>query len=96
MKATSLQSDNFDSTLANAGKPVLVDFWAEWCGPCRLLGPVIDELAEEQEGKAVIAKVNIDEAQDLAIRYGVTSIPTLMMVCSSGPGVQSWTLQGVR
>ena len=62
----------------NSGKLVMVDFWAAWCGPCRMLSPVIDGLDKKYEGKAVIGKVNVDEEQELAIRYGVMSIPTVI------------------
>jgi thioredoxin 1 len=60
------------------GDLMLVDFWAEWCGPCKMLGPVIDQLAQDYEGKAVVGKVNVDEEQELAMRYGVMSIPTVI------------------
>src|SRR5688500_6112828 len=69
---------DFDNVL-NAGKPVFVDFWAPWCGPCRLIGPIVEELAPSYEGKAVIPKMNVDDNPMVAQRYGVTSIPTLMM-----------------
>jgi thioredoxin 1 len=69
---------DFDNVL-NGGKPVFVDFWAPWCGPCRLIGPIVEELAPNYEGKAVITKLNVDENPMVAQRYGVTSIPTLMM-----------------
>ena len=69
--------DSFDKTLAE-GKLMMVDFWASWCGPCRMLGPVVEKLADEYEGKAVIGKVNVDEEQELAVRYGVMSIPTVI------------------
>ena len=67
----------FDETLAE-GKLMMVDFWAAWCGPCRMLGPVIEDLAAKYEGKVVVGKVNVDEQQALAIRYGVMSIPTVI------------------
>jgi len=69
---------DFDNVL-NAGKPVFVDFWAPWCGPCRIVGPIIEELAPSYDGKAVIAKLNVDDNPVVAQRFGVTSIPTMMM-----------------
>ena len=69
----------FDETLAE-GKLMMVDFWAAWCGPCRMLGPVIEDLAAKYEGKVVVGKVNVDEQQALAIRYGVMSIPTVIFL----------------
>ena len=71
-----LDEDNFDEVI-NSDTPVLVDFWAEWCGPCRMIAPVLDELAEEYAGKVVIGKVNVDDSQDLASRFGIMSIPNL-------------------
>jgi thioredoxin 1 len=70
---------DFDSNVLNAGKPALVDFWAPWCGPCRIIGPIIEELAPNYQGRAVIAKVNVDDNPEVAQKYGITSIPTLMM-----------------
>ena len=70
--------DSFEDDVLNADQPVLVDFWAEWCGPCRMVGPVVDELAGEYEGKAKIGKVNVDENQ-IATEYGIRSIPSLLI-----------------
>ena len=69
--------ESFDKALGE-GKLVMVDFWASWCGPCRMLGPVVEKLADQYEGKAIIGKVNVDEQQELAVRYGVMSIPTVI------------------
>ena len=69
--------ESFQAEL-NSGKLMMVDFWASWCGPCRMLSPVIESLDKKYEGKAVIGKVNVDEEQELAIRYGVMSIPTVI------------------
>ena len=77
-KYIELTNDNFEATV-NEGIS-LVDFWAPWCGPCRMLAPVIDELAEDFDGKANICKVNTDEQQDLAVKYGVRSIPTIVFM----------------
>lgn len=77
MSVLYLTKDNFDQTIT--GNPtVLVDFWAPWCGPCKMLGPIFEEAAGDNADKAVFAKVNVDEQQDLAARFGVTSIPTLI------------------
>lgn len=73
-----LNEENFDATL-NGGQTVLVDFWAEWCGPCKMLTPTIDELAGEFDGKAVVAKVNVDSNPNLSVKYGIRSIPALII-----------------
>jgi len=72
-----ITNNNFKEVIADS-KPVLVDFWATWCGPCRMLSPVIDEIASEYEGKAVIAKCNVDDAEDVATEMGIRNIPTLI------------------
>jgi len=74
-----LSAENWEAEVVNSDKPVLVDFWAEWCGPCRMLAPVLEETAGEMAGKIKIAKVNVDESQELAARYKIRSIPTLLL-----------------
>lgn len=74
-----LTSENFDAAIRNTGKPVLVDFFATWCGPCRMLAPVLEQLAAEHADTLTVGKVNVDDAPDLAARFGVVSIPTLIL-----------------
>ena len=76
---THVSDASFEQEVVNAGQPVLVDYWAEWCGPCKMIDPLLHELADEYVGKIKIAKVNIDENPELAAQYGVRSIPTLMI-----------------
>lgn len=77
--AVEFTSSNFQNEVLDSDKPVLVDFWAEWCGPCRMIGPIVEELHNEYQGKAVIGKLNVDENPDIAGEYGVRSIPTLLV-----------------
>jgi thioredoxin 1 len=70
---------NFDSEVINSEKPVLIDFWAVWCGPCKLITPEIEKLAEEKQNELKVGKLNVDENRDIAIKYGINSIPTLLL-----------------
>ena len=75
----TLTGKNFDAEVLKASSPVLVDFWAEWCGPCKMIGPILEEIADEYSGRVKIGKVNIDQEQALASEYGVRAIPTLLL-----------------
>ena len=75
----TLTAAEFDAFIAGAAQPVLVDLWASWCGPCRMLSPLVDQLSETYDGRLLVAKVNVDEEADVAMKFGVSSIPTLLL-----------------
>ena len=77
--ALEITDSNFEETVLKSDKPLMVDFWAAWCGPCRMVGPIIDELSEEYDGKAIIGKIDIDSNQQYAAQFGVRNIPTVLV-----------------
>ncbi len=83
--ATTVTAETWDTEVLRSDKPVIVDFWAEWCGPCHAVAPVLDKIIEERSGEVRLVKVNIDEQQDLAQRYGVASIPTMILFRDGEP-----------
>lgn len=78
--AVTVNDSNFEEIVMNSDKPVVLDFWAEWCGPCRMITPIIEEMAAEYEGRAIIAKVNVDESNGVAVKYGIRNIPTVLYI----------------
>jgi thioredoxin 1 len=84
-KPRDINDTTFDQEVLQAGKPVLVDFWAPWCGPCRMVAPVVEELAEEYDGKVEFVKMNTDENPNTAVKYGIRSIPTLLVFKEGKP-----------
>ena len=80
MAELKITRENFENEVMKSNIPVLIDFWAPWCGPCRMMGPIIEQLAEEYEGKAKVGKVNVDEEDGLSQAFGVMSIPTIVLV----------------
>lgn len=74
-----ITDDTFEDTVLNADTPVVVDFWAEWCGPCKMIAPILEEIADENVGKFAVGKVNVDDNRETAVKYGIRSIPTLLV-----------------
>ena len=93
MAEITLTKENFETEVINSDRPVLVDFWAEWCGPCRMIAPTIEEIANEYDGKVKVGKINVDKESDLAIRYRIDAIPALL-IFKSGQVVE--TRKGLR
>jgi len=85
MATVKVDQSNFESDVLKSDIPVVVDFWAEWCGPCKMIGPHLEEISEAMAGKVKVAKLNIDENPDIAVKYGVRSIPTLVMFKDGEP-----------
>lgn len=80
MSVVNLNEKNFEEEVLKSDKTILIDFWASWCGPCKMMSPVVDEIAEEMKGTVKVCKINIDEEQNLAVKYNVMSIPTFVVI----------------
>jgi thioredoxin 1 len=78
--AVELTDSNFEDLVVNSDKPVVVDFWAEWCGPCRMVAPVVEELSKDYEGKALVGKVDVDANNEISAKYGIRNIPTILFL----------------
>jgi thioredoxin 1 len=91
-----LSDSTFDETVGSASTPILVDFWAEWCGPCHMIAPILEELASEQAGKLTVAKVNVDENPNVALRFNVMSIPTLLLFTEGNASREVKRLVGAK
>ena len=78
--AVELTDKNFEEITAQSDQPMMIDFWAAWCGPCRMVGPIVDEISKDYEGKAIVAKVNVDENPDISMKYGIRNIPTILFL----------------
>ena len=88
MSITNITNDNFDSEVLQSEQPVLVDFWAEWCGPCKMIAPILDQIADEYKGRLNLVKLDVEENQNIAMKYGVRSIPTLILFKGGVPEAQ--------
>jgi len=88
-EAVELMDSNFEQEVLKSAVPVLVDFWAAWCGPCRMMGPIVEQVASEYKGRLKVAKLNVDDSPDLAARYGVRGIPTLILFANGKVKAQS-------
>ncbi len=94
MSVITITNDNFKREVLESNKPVLVDFWASWCGPCRMVSPIVDEISEEANGKFKVGKINVDEQPELASQFNVMSIPTLIVFKNGAPAKSTVGVRG--